>query len=437
MSDLPPETTHDLESGGPAGSQDPRSPAWRPVVVVICVVLAGLLTVPAAVAYWGQRTLNDTARYVDTVSPLVDSPEVQEVIATQVTTAIEQRVDVEAILDDVFSGVITDRPRLQRLTGVLAGSINAQIERVTREFIASPTFAEIWDRAHTRAQQGLQRALRGNDSGLVSLQGDEVVLDLDELIDQVSQRLVDRGIPVVSRVQAPETDRQIVLLEAPALRDLRTIYAFANPVATWLLPVVGLLYLAAFVAARRRPRMAVTIGVLIAANALLLALALSVGRQLFVNHLTGTAFGPASRVFYDTLLSYLLRGQQVLLAAGLILIIAGWFAGATSVGASVRGAVVSGLEGTGARIAESAGDGRVGAAGRWVAANIRWLRPVVVAVGVVVLLWGNNPTLPRLWWVLALTLILLACLQVLVGTGHHSVVRHRAPPPQAPPAAAP
>jgi hypothetical protein len=32
---------------------------------VICVVLAGLLTTPAAVAYWGQRTLNDAERYID------------------------------------------------------------------------------------------------------------------------------------------------------------------------------------------------------------------------------------------------------------------------------------------------------------------------------------------------------------------------------------
>ena len=78
-----------------------------------------------------------------------------------------------------------------------------------------------------------------------------------------------------------------------------------------------MLYLVAFVLARRRPRMAVVIGALLAANALLMALALSIGRQLFVNELAGTVFGPASGVFYDTLLAYLQRGQQVLLWLGL------------------------------------------------------------------------------------------------------------------------
>ena len=145
-------------------------------------MLAALLTTPAAVAYWGQRTLNDAERYVDTVGPLVDSPEVQDVIATKVTDAIQQQVDIEAILNDVFAGVITDAPRLQLLVGPLAAAVNGLIEREVREFIASDEFADLWVRVNTRAQQALQRILTGDDSGAVSVQGDEVVLDVDEVI---------------------------------------------------------------------------------------------------------------------------------------------------------------------------------------------------------------------------------------------------------------
>ena len=84
---------------------------------------------------------------------------------------------------------------------------------------------------NARAQQALHRLLAGDDSGAVSLQGDEVVLDVSEVIDQVKQRLVDRGLTFLENAPIPETDRQIVLLEAPELRQLRTIYAFGNPVA--------------------------------------------------------------------------------------------------------------------------------------------------------------------------------------------------------------
>ena len=386
-------------------------PRARSVAAVVCLALAALLTTPGAVAYWGQRTLNDAERYVDTVGPLVDSPEVQDVIATRVTTAIQRQVDIEALLNDVFAGIITDAPRLQQLVGPLAAAINGLVEREVRAFVASDEFADFWVRVNTRAQQALQRILTGDDSGAVSLQGDQVVLDVDEVIERVKERLVARGLTFAENVPVPETDRQIVLMDAPQLRQMRTIYAFGNPTAKWLLPLVGILYLGAFLLARRRPRMAVWIGAIVAANALLLALLLSIGQQLFVNQLAGTAFGPASRVFFETLLAYLERGQDVVLRLGLILVLAGFFAGANRYGAAVRRTVSGGLENIGSSVAVTG----LASAGRWVDANAAWLRIAVGVLGGVVLLWGNDVSTDRLWWSLALVLILLAALQVLMG----------------------
>ena len=176
MSDSRP--TPDVETTDPA-----RRTRWRSIAAAICVVLAALLTTPAGVAFWGQRTLNDGQRYLDTVGPLVDSPQVQDAIATKAIDAIEKQVDVEAILNDVFAGVITDRPRLQKLVGPLSGAVNGLIEREVRAFVASDTFADIWVRVNTRAQQGLVRVLRGDNTGAVSVQGEQVVLDVGDVID--------------------------------------------------------------------------------------------------------------------------------------------------------------------------------------------------------------------------------------------------------------
>jgi hypothetical protein len=316
----------------------------------------------------------------------------------------------------VFAGVITDRPRLQRLVGPLAGAINGLIDREVRAFVASDAFADLWVRVNTRAQQALVRVLEGDESGAVSLQGDQVVLDVSDVITQVQQRLVDRGLTIVENIPIPEVDKQIVLLDSPQLQQARTIYAFTNPVARWLILVVAALYLAALLLSSRRPRTTVIIGGVLAANALLVAFSLSVGRQLFINELAGTVFGPASSVFYDTLLAYLERGWKVFLWLGVILVVVGWFTGSNTSGTAVRSTLAGGLETVGARLA----DGPVGGAGRWVAANARWLRVAVGVLGAVVLLWGNDVSPSRLLWSLALTVVLLGMVQILVGAGRRT-----------------
>jgi hypothetical protein len=143
------------------------------------------------------------------------------------------------------------------------------------------------------------------------------------------------------------------------------------------------------------------------------ALVLTVGRQLFVNQLAGTVFGPASGIFFDQLLSYLQRGQQVLLWLGVILVVVGWFARSTGTGAAARGAVSGGLTTLGSALPS----GPVAGAGQWVAANARWLRVAIGIVGVVVLLWGNDISLSRLFWSVVFVGVLLAIVEILKGAG--------------------
>jgi len=261
----------------------------------------------------------------------------------------------------------------------------------------------------------------------VSVQDGQVVLDLSEVIDQVKSRLVAQGLTIVENVPVPQTDKQIVLLNAPAVDQVRNIYAFTNPIARWLLVVVALLYLAAFLLSYRRSRMTVLIGIGIGLNAFLVAYALSVGRQFFVNELEGTVFGPASTVFYKTLLTYLERGWHTFLWMGVILVVAGWFTGRNHSGTIVRTTVAEGLETLGSRLAEE----RVRRVGLWVSSNAAWLRIVSGLLGVVVFLWGNQTSPSRLAWSTALVVLLLIVIQILVGAGRTPASTAPAPPVEA------
>ena len=390
-------------------------------------MLAALLTTPAAVAFWGQRTLNDTQRYVDTVGPLVDSPAVQDAIATKVIDAIEEQVDVEAIINQVFAGVITDRPRLQQLVGPLSAAVNGLIESQVREFVASDTFADLWVTANTKAQQALVRVLKGDETGAVSLQGDQVVLDVSDVIDQVKQRLVARGLTFVENVPIPDVDKQIVLLDAPQLKQARTIYAFANPVARWLIWVVAALYPGRAPAGAPPAaddgdhrggaggeRAAGGVG--------------AVGRPPAVHQ-------PAGRHGVRPGELGVLRHPAVLpraRPAGVAL------AGSDPGG---RGLVrrVQRLRRRRPRTCPAA----------WRPSGPRWptARSAVPAagsrptpagcgwpsglLGAVVLLWGNDVSLSRLFWSLVFVVVLLAIVQVLVGAGAGTGTASTAPPADA------
>lgn len=111
-----------------------------------------------------------------------------------------------------------------------------------RTFVAYDAFRHFWIAANTRSQRALVRVPQGREGGAASIVGDQVVLDVSEVVDEVKARLVERGLTFLERVPTIDQNRQIVLLDSPALRQAQTIYAFASPVAQWLIWVVVGMY---------------------------------------------------------------------------------------------------------------------------------------------------------------------------------------------------
>ena len=151
------------------------------------------------------------------------------------------------------------------------------------------------------------------------------------------------------------------------------------------------------------------------------------GRQLFVDELAGTVFGPASKVFFNTLLAYLERGWHVFSWLGAILAAAGWFSGSNRSGTAVRTTLSGGLETLGSHLDQD----RIHNVGQWVALQRRHgcASPAGV-LGVIVLLWGNEASPSRLAWSTALVVFLLLLIQILVGAGQRIREPHvrRRPP---------
>lgn len=379
----------------------------RSIAALVIFLVAALLTPIALVGHWGHRTVVDSERYIETVGPLISNPEVQEGISTTITEALVAKVNTESTVDELLNNLFPNSSFTSLLSAPIAAGVNSLIGELVTRFVASDQFASVWISLNEAAQRGLIAVLEGREEGPIVLQGDEVVLDISAAIGSVQQFLIDSGITAAANITLPDEQRQIVLVEAPALAQIRFIYALTSPILQWLPLLVAALFALSIALARRRARLVVTAGIFLVACAGLLTMGLSSGEVSFNNQLEGTAFGPASEVFWSTLLAYLILGVKAVFVLGLVAIIAGWFGGRTSIAVKARGQVIKGLDELGDRVEGMSGLRRtIGAH----ANRIRWV--IYLLIGLI-LLASDLAAPSTVLWCTALGAGLVTALQLL------------------------
>jgi hypothetical protein len=399
----------------------PSTPAKRRIgarsIAAVLALILGLGLLPlGTVTYWGHRTVTDTERYLETMQPLAYDEDVQDSLSIFLTEKIEEQVDPEALVNQLFAGLIEQYPALKALVPVVSGAIDSLIAQVVDRLVRSDQFKQLWDLANTAAQKGLMAILEGREDGPVSLEGDAVVLDISSIIDQVKQGLVDRGFAAAANINVPEADRQIVLLEAPQLAQIRTIYSLTSPIAVALFFIAILLLVLAVVLARRRPRMVAWAGGGAAAGGLLLIVGLGIGETVFVNTLDGTPFENASQTFYDQLLKFLYNGAYAIVVLGIIVLAVGLYLCGARWAVELRAAVNNLAD----DVARNIPAGPITSSGASVAAHARWFRVGVGVIFTIIVVIGNDLSVARTIWAALIALVLLGVIQVWAAAGRRT-----------------
>jgi hypothetical protein len=388
----------------------------RSIAALLALILGVGLLPLGTITYWGHRTVTDTERYLETMQPLAYDEDVQDSLSVFLTEKIEEQVDPEALVNQLFAGLIEQYPALKALVPVVSGAMDSLIAQVVDRLVRSDQFKQLWDLANTAAQKGLMAILEGRDDGPVSLQGDAVVLDISSIIDQVKQGLVDRGFAAAANINVPEADRQIVLLEAPQLAQIRTIYSLTSPIAVALFFFAILLLVLAVVLARRRPRMVAWAGGGAAAGGLVLIVGLGIGETVFVNTLEGTPFEKASQTFYDQLLKFLYNGAYAIVVLGIIVLAVGLYLCGARWAVELRAAVNNLAD----DVARNIPAGPITSSGVSVAAHARWLRVGVGVIFTIIVVIGSDLSVARTIWAALIALVLLAVIQVWAAAGRRA-----------------
>ncbi|CCH88244.1 putative Integral membrane permease [Modestobacter italicus] len=382
---------------------------WRSLVAVVLIVLGCVLAPVAGVAVWVNNQVSDTDRFVRTMSPLVDDPDVQAALTNRLTTTVFQYVDVQGIADDAVDAlgaqglppqVVT---RLETLTPTLASAVTGFVRDRIAQLVASDRFERVWDQAITTAHRQLDAVLSGDSQGVV-VRGDAVFLDLAPFIDLAKERLSQAGLTAVDLV--PEVHPSVEIAKADTLVRAQSAYTALDNVARVLPWVVLLLFAVGVYLARNRFRALVGTGLGLALSMVVLAAAILVARGLLVGEVPAAA-APATASGFDIVVTYLRLGLRTLLVLGLVLALAGFLAGRSDTAVHFRRSVARRLHET------RGGPAADGPVATWVRAHVRGLRIGAVAVAVLVFVFLTQPSGIAVLVIATGLLVVLAVIEFL------------------------
>ncbi|MGW1229739.1 hypothetical protein [Streptomyces sp. NPDC001515] len=383
----------------------------RSFFAALLVLVAAVLTPLSIVSSWASDIAGDTDRYTAMMDPLASDPDVQAAVSARVTAAVMDHLDLDALLADVAPA---DRPVVDKALGRLGDPLTAGVTSLVRgtvdRFVTGDTFEQVWRELNARAHATVVKALTGQGGGAVKLTDDTVTLDLAPVIDQVKQRLVDRGLTVAAKI--PEIHTDYTLLTSDAVGRAEKGFRALQILGFWL-PVITLVIAAGGVLlAVRRRRALVAAALAVAAGAALLGLAVWAGRAFYLDSLPPDVSQPAAGAVFDALAGFLRAGVRLVVTVGVVVALAAWLTGRGRAASRVRA-----MWGGGIGAVRQAAGFTGGPVGRWVHRARRPLNWTVVVVAVAVLVAWDRPTGLVTVWIALCALVALAVVEFLDDDG--------------------
>jgi hypothetical protein len=429
----------DSGAGGSPAEPDQavrRKGRWRAPVSALLIVLGCVLAPVSVLGVWAANQVSDTNRYVANMAPLISDPAIQHALSARITTEITSRLDVQSTVTQAAAQAqANNMTRLATLlhtfAGQIASGVNSAVATAVARVVASPEMATVWTQANRVAHQGIVRVLSGQGGGAVNVVNGQVVLSLGPLITQAKEQLSARGLTAVDKL--PTINATYPLFAAPNLEKAQQGYRLITTLR-WLLPFLSLALLALGVYVARRHRRALIGAALgLSASMLVLGIALTIARVIYLNSIPSTMSSDAAAALYDTLIRFIRQGLRVILVVGLIIAAAAFLTGPSAIAVRSRHGAKSGIDWLRTR-GERAGV-HTGPVGEWTGAHKGVLRAGAVALFALIFVFWGHPTVAVVIWLAVLLLVVLGLIE-LIGGGRSAGSPQAGPPRAGPPAAA-
>jgi hypothetical protein len=292
----------------------------RRLAVWALVVLGALCIFISTISVWVRDIALDSDEWAGTSSQLLQSEDVRAVLSVYVVDQAYTSSDVQARLAEALP------EQLKPLAGPLAAQLKGVAYEAVDRALARPRVQELWRSANRAANERLVALLEG-DTERLQISGGAVVLDLDQLVADVTGQ-IGAGEGAANALQGRV--EPIVILKSDQLSTAQSIVKLLKALAFWPL-IVGLLLWAAavYIAEGRRRRVIRNIALsLVLIGLLLLAVRRIVGNAV-IDHLVQTeSVRGAAKDVWTIFTSLLAQSAWAGIFVGLVAVIAIWFSGA-------------------------------------------------------------------------------------------------------------
>ena len=412
-----------------SGTRTARRGRWRPVVAGLLVVLAAILAPLSVLATWSHGQIQDTDRYLATVAPLANDPDVQEAVATRLEAVVFSYLDIDNVMDQVIVALETQGlpneagNTLGGLAGPLATGVQSFVSDRIDVLVRSDAFEQAWIEANRTAHQEFVAALNGETGGGVVIDRGAVSVNLATLINTLKAQLVEAGLGIAERI--PEVDASFAIVQSDNLATAQTLLGVLEELSTWL-PAIGLgLIGAAVIMARDRRLMVLVSGLAVAGSMLVLGAGLNALRPFYLDSLPASTSAAAAGAVYDQLVSFIRMALRGVLVVALTVTVVAWLSADRGPGATARAALARAIASIRQRRSGMGLD--TGRLGMLLPAYRAPLRAGIVAIAALGYLARDNPTGGTALAFVLLVAIALLSLEVLASAPEEEPVEPAMP----------
>lgn len=293
--------------------------------------LAAVLSVAAIFAVWANRQLLDTSYFTQTSTKLLQNEAIRGQLSTYLTEQLYTNVNLAGELE---SGL---PKQLRPLAGPAAGGLRTVVEKGIVVALGTPQVQQLWRTATEVAHRQFVRLIE--NKSLVRTRGNgNVVLDLRPIVVNLANRF---GVPQSAIVKLRNSVGEFTILRARKLETAQGAARGLRDLAIVLPALVLFLFALAVACSSGRRSRALVVSGLVAVGAGIVALIVrSIAGTLVVNKLTSTeSVRPAAHATWSIVTSLLADLSAAMIFAGVLVLLAGAFAGPSRWAYSTRRAL--------------------------------------------------------------------------------------------------